>query len=212
MKNQSSEICLGMHWSYNFRNDPKRLPFVLARYAFAQKMISNKKSVLELGCSDGIGATILAENKELYVGVDLDQESLNAAKKNFKEDSTYQFQFDDFMGKTYGEFDSVVSLDVIEHIIRDYEHQFFDTIVKNISKSGVVILGTPNITAAPYASEASNLGHVNLYSQERLLNKMKEYFHHVFPFGMNDEVVHTGYASMCHYILCVACHKKEKKG
>ena len=26
------------HWSYNFREDPKRLAFVLSRYQFAAKM------------------------------------------------------------------------------------------------------------------------------------------------------------------------------
>ena len=30
---------------------------------------------------------------------------------------------------------------------------------------------------------------------------MEKYFKRVFMFGMNDEVLHTGYPAMCHYIF-----------
>jgi hypothetical protein len=33
---------------------------------------------------------------------------------------------------------------------------------------------------------------------------MIRYFENVFMFGMNDEIVHTGYAPMCHYIWALA--------
>ena len=78
----------------------------------------------------------------------------------------------------------------------------------NLDANGMCIIGTPNITSAPYASEMSQIGHVNMYSQERLAAALKKYFHQVFSFGMNDEIVHTGYAPMAHYIFCVCCHKK----
>lgn len=71
------------------------------------------------------------------------------------------------------------------------------------------MIGTPNITASPYASKASELGHVNLFTQERLISKLKESFHQVLPFGINDEIVHTGFSSMAHYLVCVACHKNK---
>lgn len=198
----------GPHWSFNFRNDPKRLGFVLSRYKFSTKMLGKRQHILELGCSDGIGTTILAENTVKYTGVDLDQPALNAAKANMA-DEKLQFLHDDFMGKTYGSFDGVVSLDVVEHILPEFENTYFETVHKNMSENGICVIGTPNITAAPYASKASQLGHVNMYTQERLLEVMKNYFYQVFPFGMNDETMHTGFGSMAHYLLCVGVHKKE---
>ncbi len=198
----------GLHWSFNFRNDPKRLGFVLSRYKFASKMLGKRKHILELGCSDGIGSTILAENAPLYTGIDLDEPAINAAKDNFS-DKSFSFIHDDFMGKNYGVFDGVVSLDVVEHILPEYEDNYFDTIYENLSENGICVVGTPNLTAAPYASKASQLGHVNLYSQERLVETMEKYFYQVFPFGMNDETMHTGFGSMAHYLICVGCHKKE---
>ncbi len=196
------QLELGNHWSFNIRNDPKRLAFVLARYAFAAKMMQNPNSVLELGCSEGIGATMLTKEAEKYVGIDLDLSAIESAKTNFPKDK-FQFIHDDFMGNQYGSFDAVISLDVIEHIIPEFEHIYFHTLSKNLNPNGICVIGTPNITAAPFASEASQLGHVNLFTQERLTATMSRYFKFVFPFGMNDEVAHTGFAGMSHYLICV---------
>jgi len=201
-------VHFGEHWSFNIRNDPKRLAFVLARYKFAADLGTSNRSILELGCSEGIGAPLLAEKALSYTGVDIDPEAIVAADQNLSQKS-FRFICDDFMGKSYGFFECVVSLDVVEHILPEYENLYFDTVFKNLSEDGIAVIGTPNITASPYASKASELGHVNLYSQERLVGKLREYFYHVFPFGMNDEMVHTGYAPMCHYLMCLCCHKRE---
>lgn len=200
-------VSFGDHWTFNFKNDPKRLGFVLSRYKFAAKMACDAESVLELGCSEGIGATILAERAQKYVGVDLDLSAIKTAKGNLHPPK-FEFLYDDFMGKKYGKFKAVISLDVVEHILPEFEQLYFDTLLENLAEDGICVVGTPNITASAYASLASQLGHVNLYSQERLLAKLKEYFHQVFPFGMNDEIAHTGFGAMSHYILCVGCHKK----
>jgi 2-polyprenyl-3-methyl-5-hydroxy-6-metoxy-1,4-benzoquinol methylase len=196
------------HWSFNFRNDPKRMGFVLSRYKFSAKMACRKGKILELGCSSGIGAPILAEKAESYTGVDLEEQALVTAQCTFSPPK-FTFIHDDFMGKSFGRFDAVVSLDVVEHILPEYETLYFDTILQNLGDEGICVVGTPNITASPYASEYSKMGHVNLYSQERLVDVMRNYFHQVFPFGMNDEIMHTGYAPMAHYLLCVGCHRKD---
>ena len=72
---------LGSHWTFNLWNDPKRLAFVLSRYKFAAKMACRGRSVLELGCSEGIGAPILAELATRYVGVDIDAPAIEAGAR-----------------------------------------------------------------------------------------------------------------------------------
>lgn len=208
---QNYRLKLGAHWSFNLRNDPKRFGFVLSRYKFAAKLACRKQgTVLELGCSEGIGATIIGELASQYKGIDLDEPAIQTAKENLG-DPKYSFIFDDFMGKSYGKFDSVISLDVVEHILPEYEKMYFDTVYQNLSDDGICVIGTPNITAEPYASKASKLGHVNLYSQERLVSLMKKYFYQVFSFGMNDEIAHTGFGSMCHYLFAVGFNKKGEQ-
>jgi SAM-dependent methyltransferase len=199
----------GAHWSFNFRSDPRRLAFVLSRYKFAAKMACKNASVLELGCSDGIGAPILAEQAHSYLGVDLDLPAVVAAQNNLSEPK-FRFLHDDFMGRQYGAFGAVISLDVVEHIRPEFADQYFETVMHHVAEDGVCVIGTPNSTASAHASEASRLGHVNLYTQERLIAALRVHFHQVFPFGMNDELVHTGFAPMCHYLIAVACHKKRE--
>lgn len=198
---------LGYHWSYNFYHDPKRLGFVLSRYKFAAKIACKNAKVLELGCSSGIGAPILAEMAKDYTGVDFDEVAIQTAKTNLS-DAKFSFLHDDFLGKTYGQFDAIISLDVIEHIQPPYEDLYFQTILDNLSSHGICVIGTPNITSAQYASSASQMGHINLFSQERLQKSLKTFFHQVFSFGMNDEILHTGFGPMAHYIICVGFQRK----
>jgi 2-polyprenyl-3-methyl-5-hydroxy-6-metoxy-1,4-benzoquinol methylase len=203
----SGEKELGSHWTYNLWNDPKRLGFVLSRYKFAAKMASAGRRVLELGCSEGIGAPILAEHAIAYTGVDLDEPAIEAARRNFPGER-FTFVAGDFLDKPVGAFDAVVSLDVVEHIQPDAAQLFFDAIATNLDGDGVAVVGTPNATSEAYASEASRRGHVNLYEAPRLKESMERLFHNVFMFGINDEIVHTGFAPMAHYLVAVGCYAR----
>lgn len=200
---------LGQHWSYNLRTDPKRLGFVLSRYKFVAKMAAGNKRILELGCSEGIGVPILSEFAACYTGVDMDGPAIETAKKNWASDKA-SFIEGEFLGKTYGVFDTVVSLDVVEHIVPDSEPLFFETICDNLKIDGIGVVGTPNISAAAYASAASTAGHVNMFDADRLRQAMERLFRNVFIFGMNDEMVNTGFAPMAHHLLCLGCGKKNR--
>jgi 2-polyprenyl-3-methyl-5-hydroxy-6-metoxy-1,4-benzoquinol methylase len=198
---------LGSHWTYNLWNDPKRLGFVLSRYKFAAKMGCRGRRVLELGCSEGIGAPILAEQATAYTGIDIDEPAIEAARRNWAGERL-SFLSGDFLDKPVGSFDAVVSLDVVEHIQPDAAPLFFDAVAANLDGDGVAVVGTPNATSEAYASEASRRGHVNLYEAPRLRESLERIFHNVFMFGINDEIVHTGFAPMAHYLVAVGCYRR----
>jgi 2-polyprenyl-3-methyl-5-hydroxy-6-metoxy-1,4-benzoquinol methylase len=200
---------LSHHWTFNVLNDPKRLAFVLARYAFAARVAGPRRSVLELGCSEGVGAALLAAEADEYLGVDLDSDAIDAARTNLPGDR-YRFEAMDFLGQDLGSFHSVVSLDVIEHIERRDEDRYLQTILDNTAPDGIAVIGTPNVTASDWASPASQEGHVNLFDAERLDATVGRAFHHVFSFGLNDEVVHTGFAPMSHYLLAVGAGRCDR--
>ncbi|PKL74928.1 MAG: class I SAM-dependent methyltransferase [Candidatus Melainabacteria bacterium HGW-Melainabacteria-1] len=203
------QMDLGYHWSFNLRQDPKRLAFVLSRYKFAAKMACKGVEVLEFGCSEGIGTPILAEFATGYTGIDMDAQAIIDAKTNW-EDERCRFIHDDFMGKSYGRFGAIVSLDVVEHIYPEYEEGYWATVHANLADEGIVVIGTPNITSAPYASPASQAGHVNLFDARRLEAAMQRVCHNVFLFGINDEHVHTGYHPMCHFLVVVGCYRRTQ--
>jgi len=102
------------------------------------------------------------------------------------------------------QFDAVYALDVIEHIPPQHEDRFMENIVASSVQHSVLIIGTPNITASQYASRNSEIRHVNLKSHDSLKQTLGRYYRHVFMFGMNDEVLHTGYPAMCHYLVGLA--------
>jgi predicted O-methyltransferase YrrM len=197
---------LGTHWSYNLRQDPKRFVFVLSRYKFAAKMTADCASIIELGCSEGIGAPLLAESGADYVGVDLDEGAIASAQQLF-DDKPWRFSVGDLLDPalSLGAFEGAVSLDVVEHIPPAQEDQFFDAVIAHLTPTGRALIGTPNKSAEAYQSEASRRGHVNLFTGERLREAMARRFRHVFLFGLNDEVVHTGFTPMCHYLVALGC-------
>src|SRR3989338_3982989 len=204
------ELRLGPTYSYLFLHRPKQLFFTYARYKFASRLIgeSPKIRILELGCNEGIGSLLFAENGHIVTAVDFDEEAIAWANSNLTKRKNIIYKYDDFIGKVYGKYYAVVLLDVIEHIGRRQEGKLFKTIVDNLHTDGYCIIGTPNVTASKYSSDESKACHVNLFSAERLRDTMRKYFKNVFLFGMNDEIVHTGFYNMCHYIIALGCGKK----
>lgn len=203
------EIKLGPWTSYSLMNDPKHMCFVLSRYKFCAKMLEGKnRNILEVGCGDGFGLPIVADIANKIWAVDWDKRLLENIKSRLNYLKNVEYKHIDFNKETsnvLGEIDAVYAIDVIEHIEPDNEEAFMKNIIHCITNKdeGIMILGTPNITASKYASERSAVQHCNLKSMKTLRELMERYFHNVFMFGMNDEVLHTGYDAMCHYIFAV---------
>jgi hypothetical protein len=85
---------------------------------------------------------------------------------------------------------------------------FLDKVKSILPEEGIFIAGTPNSYSQQYASEISKAGHINVYSPEALEEQMRQYFRHVFCFSANDEMVHTGYNKLAHYLLVLCCNRK----
>ena len=83
-----------------------------------------------------------------------------------------------------------------------------EVICNNLVKDGFAVIGTPSLSMYAYTSEKNKKAHINNYSQERLTELLNKYFHNVFIFGMNDEVLHTGMYSMTSYIMALCCYKR----
>jgi 2-polyprenyl-3-methyl-5-hydroxy-6-metoxy-1,4-benzoquinol methylase len=205
----SRELTVGPFLADQLLNAPRHLLFVLSRYKFAARMLPplEQVDVLELGCGEGFGALLLSEGGHRVLGVDSDAPAIEIARRTVGSPQR-RFEVADFLGLQFGQFRAVVSLDVIEHIPVEQEAAFLDTITTNLTDDGICIVGTPNATASAYASPQSQAGHVNLYTAERLAEAVGRSFQNTFVFGMNDEVVHTGFYPMSHYIYVVGTGKR----
>lgn len=202
---------LGLMSSQVWRDDPRRLLFVLARYKFVAKMFSGMNHVLEVGCADAFGTRVVRQEVEVLTAVDFDPVFVEHAKANMSFRWNFECLVHDMMaGPLARGFDGVYAVDVIEHIPPgEPERRFVCNIVGSLNASGVCLLGSPSIHSQAYASPQSKEGHVNCKDAPGLKSLMSEFFHNVFILSMNDEVVHTGFSPMAHYLWALCCHPKQ---
>ncbi len=201
---------LGLMTSWAYLDDPKRLAFTFARYKFVGKMLAGCEHVLEAGCGDAFVSRVVRQSVKHLTAVDFDQRFIDDANSRLsKRWPITCFQHDLLEGPVPGSFDGIYSLDVLEHIPQSKERRFLDNLVAPLTPNGVLIIGMPSLQSQTYASVQSKAGHVNCKDQDEFGVLMREYFHNVFLFSMNDEVVHTGYAPMSHYNLALCCAKKS---
>lgn len=200
---------LGLMTSWAYDDDPKRLAFTFARYKFVAKMLSGSKHVLEVGCGDGFVSRVVLQEVGALTATDFDQGFVDDA--NSRMGGRWRFtchQHDMLEGPVPGEFDGAYSLDVLEHIPKESEDLFLRNMIMPVTPHGTVILGMPSLQSQTYASPQSKEGHVNCKDQREFKALMQRYFHNVYMFSMNDEVVHTGYHAMSHYNLALCCGKR----
>lgn len=200
---------LGLMTSYAWNDDPKRLTFTLSRYKFVSRLLAGRKNVLEIGSADAFGTRIVRQAVEKLTATDFDALFIEDVKKRMNPRWAFDaFVHDMMSGPIKGNFDGIYALDVLEHIESDKEDIFLRNVMGSLAPHGAVVLGMPSLESQVYASPNSKAGHVNCKSLPDFKNVMERYFHNVFMFCMNDEVVHTGYHKMAHYLFALGCERK----
>lgn len=203
-------VKLGPHASYAWKHDPKHLFFTLARYKFCSKMLDGYGEILEVGCGEGFGSKLLTQTGSRVHGIDINMLGINYNIAHNYEQNTISFECKNIIESPMSkQYDAAISMDVIEHIPYEYESIFLRNITLSLKENAPCIIGTPNITASVYQSEGSKLEHINLKSHTDLALSLKKYFYNVFIFSMNDEVVHTGFYPMAHYLIALAVGPKK---
>lgn len=201
----------GLMANESWNKDPRRTLFTLARYKFVAKLLSGKQSVLEIGCADAFGTRLVQQEVGRVTATDFDPVFINDAKSRENKNWPITLLVHDMLsGPVPGVFDAVYSLDVLEHIQPVDEHTFMINLLASIPAEAPVIIGMPSLESQTYASPQSKAGHVNCKSGEDFKRDLGKYFHNVFVFSMNDEVVHTGFFPMAHYLLAVCCGRRSE--
>jgi 2-polyprenyl-3-methyl-5-hydroxy-6-metoxy-1,4-benzoquinol methylase len=225
-REQQYDICLdirdseglerfGLMSNQCWRDDPRRLVFSLARYKFVSKMLSGCRKVLEVGCADAFGTRIVQQEVGEVTAIDFDPVFVEDARSRMTERWRFDCRVHDMLGgpvEVDGGFDGAFSMDVLEHIPAEDEGRFLANIVRSLNPHGVLIVGSPSIQSQAYASPPSKAGHVNCKDHRQLKELMSRYFHNVFIFSMNDEVVHTGFYPMAHYLIALCANRKGHAG
>jgi 2-polyprenyl-3-methyl-5-hydroxy-6-metoxy-1,4-benzoquinol methylase len=200
---------LGLRSSQSWHDDPKHLLFRLSRYKFVAKILSGSSNVLEIGCGDAFGTRLVQQEVKALSATDFDEEFVKDVQARMVERWRFPvFTHDLLDGPIAGTYDGIYALDVLEHISPAKEDVFLRNAFSPLTQHGVGIIGMPSLESQAYASPTSRAGHVNCKSMPDLKKTLQTHFHNVFMFSMNDEVVHTGYHPMAHYLFAVCAGKR----
>lgn len=202
---------LGLMINESWNQDPKRTLFTLARYKFVAKMLSGRQQVLEIGCADAFGTRLVQQEVGCVTAVDFDPVFIADAQARIDPSWPMECRVHDMLrGPVAGTFDAIYSLDVLEHITPEQEHIFMNNMVASLVPAGVAIIGIPSLESQAYASPQSKAGHVNCKTGKTFKSFLEGYFENVFLFSMNDEVVHTGFFPMAHYLLALCTTPRNR--
>lgn len=200
---------LGLMTNQVWYDDPRRLVFLLSRYKFVSRMLSGRRDVGEVGCGDAFGARIVLQEVGKLTVYDFDPVFIEDIEQRQDERWAFDAQVHDIAsGPLPRVHDGLYSLDVIEHIPSKDEHAFLDNMRMSLTDNGVLVVGSPSLESQAYASPLSKAGHVNCKAGPDLRVTLEEHFATVLMFSMNDEVVHTGFFPMAHYLFAVCTGRR----
>lgn len=206
VRDQVGVARLGLMANQVWHDDPRRLSFMLARYKFVSKMLGGKSRVLEVGCGDAFGSRIVRQEVRDLIVTDYDAVMIQDAKDRMVDKWRFEPVVHDIVSSPItGTFDAAYGLDFFEHIPTELNDVVVENIKASLTDSGVLIFGIPSLESQAYASPPSKAGHVNCQRGPDFKRYMERHFDNVFMFSMNDEVVHTGFYPMAHYLLAVCC-------
>jgi SAM-dependent methyltransferase len=209
LKNTIGLTSLGLMTNQVWYDDPRRLTFLLARYKFVAKMLSGRYDVGEVGCGDAFGTRVVLQEVPDVTVYDFDPVFIEDIRARQDERWPLKAEVHDIVEAPLPrQHEGLFSLDVLEHIAVEDEHAYLANLRGSLTPDGVLIIGTPSVESQNYASPLSKAGHVNCKSGQELKVLLDRYFTRVFLFSMNDEVVHTGFYPMAHYLFAICTGSK----
>lgn len=153
------------------------------------------RTVLEIGCNTGYGTKLVSNCCRRIIGVDLSLNALRVAATKYADVNIAYLLVDGFkLPFRDGEFDLVISFQVIEHI-SNYK-TYLSELKRVLSPSGTVIFTTPNarVRLDP-GMKPWNEFHVREFIAEELSELLREWFDDVEIQGLSasEEVYNIEY-------------------
>ncbi|MBI5060474.1 class I SAM-dependent methyltransferase [candidate division KSB1 bacterium] len=140
----------------------------MARYEWAIGSSQVRgRDVLDLGCGEGYGTSLLREAGFQTTGMDIDSEIVERARQKYSG----EFVQGDIrkLPLPDARFDSVVCFEVIEHI--ELDPRAFTEMFRVIKPGGRLIISTPNIKT--YSEAGKNPYHFHEFTRQEMVDQLK---------------------------------------
>jgi SAM-dependent methyltransferase len=148
-----------------------------ARYRWALQFARGE--ILDIACGTGHGSALLSEGGKV-TGVDRDREALAIAQSRVRGGRFVMAKCPPIPLPDKA-FDTVVSLETLEHIAED--EAFVAEIRRVLRSGGALILSTPNSRVSSPEGEVSNPWHVREYALDDLRALLEPHFDEVDIFA-----------------------------
>ncbi|MFH1586458.1 MAG: class I SAM-dependent methyltransferase [Candidatus Diapherotrites archaeon] len=165
----------------NFESEAEYLIFLqhLFAYEFVEGKISENSFVLEVGCGEGYGTSLLSKKAKRIIGLDVDKDTIGHASRKYGSEKCI---FKAYAGKRLpfdnNTFDFVISFQAIEHVQDDLN--FVSEIHRVLNKKGIFFVTTPNsVHRLKPGQKPWNRFHVREYSPSEFENLLKNRFSNV---------------------------------
>lgn len=140
--------------------------------------------MLELGCGTGRGIPLFLKNAKTYTAIDKNDKLTEHLSGIYPDCRFINKHIPPFAGIPDNSIDTIVTLQVIEHIEND--HQFISEIHRVLKPNGQAVISTPNRPL----SLSRNPWHVREYTSAELQKLLGKYFQKIdFQGVMGDEKV-----------------------
>jgi hypothetical protein len=180
----NSEIEEQVHPDQPIYNDI--LAQVMARYRFADRLLTGVERILEIGCEKGIGVNFLALPPYRRIwAFDQHEQSIAFAQKRYGHE---RLTFFPLAAPKFPEtprlFDAVICLEVFEHLDQAQGEKLLEGVCKRIDEKGCFLLSTPNrLLTSPNSDRPVNKFHEIEYAPNELENLLKKHFNRVTVYG-----------------------------
>lgn len=144
----------------------------LHRYALAVSLAAGKR-ILDIACGEGYGSNLLADSAATVLGVDIDGETVSAAKKKYRgANLVYKQGSAAEIPAETASVDLVVSFETIEH--HDKHEEMMREIKRVLVPGGLLLMSSPN--RKNYSNGYVNPFHVKELYKEEFIALLQKYF------------------------------------
>jgi SAM-dependent methyltransferase len=198
-------------------------PFFLdhvSRYYHACGFLDGNDSVLDVACGKGYGSAVLARNAGSVLGVDLNEDSLELARKSFPAKNLAFRSQDVLKLEELGRrFKLITAFEIIEHLDPSDTDRFLTGLKNCLEPGGLLLLSTPNHEVVLKAGVEVPPFHINNLSSTELSMLLRRHFPVVQMYGqyrargtVKDLAFHLDYFSLRHRVRAMgrALRSEEK--